>query len=144
MILRFTQGVSVVDVKCNVVHGSGFYDERLNQYSVRSVDASRSSYDLGPTVAIFNILAKNLSSADKAALDSFIKNKIVFSKLPFSIAQLTDNLTALPLGVGPDFGNGPGITVSNIYYTKYDTKDVFTQAPPNVWDLNLTDLEFRR
>lgn len=144
MILRFTQGMSVVDIKCNVVHGSGFYDERLNQYSVRSVDASRNSYDLGPTVAVFNILAKNLSSTDKSALDSFIKNTIVFSKYSFSIAQLTDNLGALPTGIGPDFGNGPGATVTNVYYTKYDTKDVFTMSPPNVWDLNLTDLEFRR
>jgi hypothetical protein len=131
-------------VSCNVVFGTGFFDKRLNHYSVRTTDGERHTSDLGPTLCVINILAKNISTAQKEALDEWMHNIIVYTKLPFSIYQFKSSGVTFSTGSGVDLGLGVGVTITGVRYTKDNTEGVFSLDPPDRWSLNLEGLEFIR
>lgn len=146
MILRFYYNEShYVDVTCNVVYGSGFHDKRLNHFSVRTTDGTRHTSDLGPTLCRTTIIAKNVSTADKEALDEWLHNIVVYSKSPFSIYQFKSVGVPFSPGTGVDLGLGAGVTITNVRYTEDNTEGVFNQVPPGGWELTLDNrLEFVR
>lgn len=145
MILQFYYNTNnYVDITCNVVYGSGFFDQRLNHYSVRTTDGTRHCSDLGPTLCLVSILAKNISTEDKEALDDWLHNVVKYTQRAFTINQFKSSDVPFPLGAGVDLGLGPGMPITGVHYTINNTEGVFTKVPPGQWDLKLENLEFLR
>lgn len=142
MILDFvkTGETTHYAIKCSVVYGTNWYPVRLNQSSVLTVDGTRSTFDIGPTMIKGNILIKGATPIDGSyLLRDFFSIEIMFKRNSFYVYQFDNNYNAFPEGVGVDLGVGKGKTISQVYLDTedYSLDGMFTLAPPNVEDINI-------
>jgi len=121
-------GSTAVAVSCNIVYGSDFWDETLNQEELLTVDGVDVVQDSGGPIITHGVLMlKNLSYADGIALMGWLRSNIKFAYNRFSISAVTNT----------DLGKGKNTIVTNCRYDGGQTMNgIFSFTAPGIFSVN--------
>jgi len=97
-------GTTAITPSCNIVFGTLWEDETINQFEMRTVDGADVIYDGGgPIICHGNMILKNLSYTDGIALIGWVRSTIIFAYNRFTIGAVANT----------DLGKGKNTQITN-------------------------------
>lgn len=114
-----------VTVTGQVVYGTKFYDERYNQYSMRTAEGFIVTYDTGTNIVIGEIIIKAVSYINGEQLRTWLHDKAIYMLNKFSIT--------VPPEV--DLGEGKDGDLTAVCFNGKDDKGVFQYNPPGIYKI---------
>lgn len=125
---------------CTPIYGTRWWPKRENQVSVKTLDGTQSTFDIGPTLVEGILLAKNIRMRTSNDIISFFETVTVFKQYSFTINQFAAYPdVALASGSGVDLGSGKGVTVSGVYLRMDEASldGIFELVAPGYYNMTL-------
>lgn len=121
-------GSASITLSCNIVFGTMWEDENINQFELHTVDGTDVVYDGGgPIICHGNMILKNLSYANGIALIEWVRNSIEFAYSRFTVGAVANT----------DLGLGKNTQITNCRWDGGATlKGLIAYDPPGIYTIH--------
>lgn len=113
--------IGSVTINRNPAIGTIWHNERLNQYTLTTVDGGRATYDNGPTILRGTLALRLVAKSEGDSLRTYLTGTAVYGKNSFTITPPSNT----------DLGSGDGVALTNCYYDGGESLEGILTLTPN-------------